>query len=105
MLARPAHNDDAHVGISIQCGNVALQLVINEKTKIHVEAYGLDLAQKGDKVAVTGLASPRTPENITADGVVISPVKPLGTKPDPSQVKDGDKSIGKKKLKPTKPPK
>ncbi len=91
--------------IAVQCGDVGLQMVIDDKTKINVNAYGLDLAQKGDKVSVSGLSSPKSPENITADNVYISPVKPLGTPPDPSEIKAGDKATGKKKLKTTKPPK
>jgi hypothetical protein len=91
--------------IGVQCGNLGLQMVIDDKTKINVNSYGLDLAQKGDKVSVSGLSSSKTPDNITADSVYISPVKPLGTPPDPSELKSGENNLGKKKSKTTKSPK
>jgi hypothetical protein len=95
--------------IAVKCGDVPLQMTITDKTKIKVNAYGLDLAQKGDKVSVSGLATAKSAESITADHVYISPVKPLGTPPDPAAADtslSGKKKGGKstKSPKPPKPP-
>ncbi len=65
--------------LGVQCGNLGLAVGVEDKAEVNVTAYGLDLVKKGDSVSVSGLSSPKTPDQITADSIDISPEKPLGT--------------------------
>jgi hypothetical protein len=65
--------------LMLNCGGQPLQVPVDAKVKISVRSSGLQLARPSDKVSISGLFSPKTPEQIKADSLTITGAKPLGS--------------------------
>ncbi len=86
--------------IMVQAGAARLKVPILETTKVSVRFNTVELSKAGDAVKVSGLFSPKTPDQVMAQSITITGAQPLTIE---EQMKEAPK-LNAKGNKSTKPP-